>query len=178
LKKCISILLISFLIINSGGFVVIFYQAQHAAKAQMRRSILEGDYTADEVVKFRLVNELIYCDADGYSWKDTHEFEYKGVMYDIIRMVKDNDHVILYCLNDISEAKIKAAFHNELNDVANGRLNNSRYSTSLLNIISQALCLNSFALKSPEKQRKFTPECRQSISPFIKQIPSPPPKAA
>ncbi len=144
----------------------------------MQRSLRQGNYTADEVVKFKLSSNRLYRNGSGYLWKDSHEFEYHGIMYDIIKLVKYDDEVILYCLNDVSEAKIKAAFDNEVNDLANGKLNNSRYRTSLLNLISQAMCLNPFRLKCPAELQKFTAEFRLNIPHFIAEIPSPPPRTA
>jgi hypothetical protein len=178
LKKCISILLIIFLLINTGGFIVIFYQAQYFARNQMFRSLREGDYAADEVVRFKLSSDHLNKNGDGFLWKDSHEFEYKGQMYDIIKMVEDNNQVIIYCLNDISEAKIKAAFNDELNDLANGKLNNPRYRTSLLNLISHALCLNLFQLHCPAERQKFTAELRLNLLHYIKEIPFPPPRTS
>jgi len=171
-------LLIFFLFINSGGFIIILYQAQQSARNQMFRSLREGNYAPDEVVLFKLRIDRLNKNGEGFLWKDSHEFEYKGQMYDIIKMVKDKNRVIIYCLNDISEAKIKAVFNNELTDLANGKLNNSKYTTSLLNLISYALCLNPFHLHCPAERQLFTAELRLNIPPYIKEIPSPPPRTA
>ncbi len=178
LKKCISILLLFCLFVNSGGFIVVFYQAQSSARNQMFRSLREENYSSDEIVKFRVNSGLLYRNGAGFLWKDSREFEYKGQMYDIIKMVNDNDEVIIYCLNDISEAKIITAFNDELNDLANGKLNNSKYRTSLLNLISQALCLKPFLPKGPEGRQKFISEFHLNIFNYITDIPSPPPRTA
>ncbi len=178
LKKCVSILLITFLFINSGGFILLFYQAQNSVRHQMFRSLQNGDYTSDEVVTFRISSSRLNCSGDGFFWKDSHEFEYQGEMYDIIKMVPADGEIILYCLNDKSEAKIKAVFNNEINDLTNGKLNNSKYRTSLLNLISQALCLNPFLLESLEDRQEFKVYLGQSILHYVKEIPSPPPRKA
>ncbi len=178
LKKWISILLILLLCVNSGGFILIFYQAQLSAKAQMFRSLQEGNYSSDDIVKFRLRGELLYRNGGGFLWKDAHEFEYNGQMYDIVKTVNNDGEIILYCLNDVSEAKVVAAFNNELNDLANGKLNNPKYRTSLLNLISQALCFKPFRLSGPEGKQKFSSDLRINIPNYITEIPSPPPKTA
>ncbi len=171
-------MLIIFLFVNSGGFIIILYQAQNSARARMMRSLREGTYDPDEVVKFKLSSDRLYRNGGGFLWKDSREFEYDGVMYDIIKLVNYDDQVTIYCLNDVGEAKIKTACDSELNDLVNGRLNNSKYRTGLLNLIFQALCLNPFLLKCPAELQIFTAELRLNILHYIAETPSPPPRTA
>ncbi len=146
----------------------------------MSIAIQKGDYGANNSVKFRIHKEKLYINSDGFTWKDNSEFEYGGMLYDIIRIKEEDDgsFAVLYCLNDTAEQKIVKSFNDEVNALAGGKLNNSKYKTSLLNLISQALCLTPFLFNQPDGKQEYSSNNNTNVIPFRADIPTPPPKTA
>jgi hypothetical protein len=178
LKKCLTILLALLLFINSGGFIIIFYQVQNSVKSKAEAYIRSGNYEKDKVVEFRLNKQELYSNVKGFVWKDNKEFEYKGTLYDIINIETNNHQVIIYCLNDIAESKIMKNFSQDINDLAAGKLNNSKYKTSLVNLISQALFIFPYHLTRSADQQKYLNHTPINILTVILDYPVPPPKSA
>lgn len=176
MKKCISILLAITLSINSGGFIIIFLHVQSNVKSAMLDSIRNGDIAAGNTIEFRIGRGELYKNVKGFIWKDTREFEYGGMMYDIIKMAGDKGEVVLLCINDKTEERIIKAFNDEVKDLASGRLNNSKYKTSLINLISQAVWTNPFQLALPPAMCKYNPYNFLNLTAIITEIPLPPPK--
>lgn len=178
MKKCISISLVILLLINSGGFLVILYQAQCLAKYKMAIAIQKGDYGLNNYVKFRIHKEKLFTNSDGFTWKDNFEFEYNGMLFDIIRTEEHGSFAVLYCINDTTEQKIVQSFNDEVSALACEKLNKSIYKTSLLNLISQALCVNPFYFNQPDDKQKYLLKSNMHIISFPAIIPTPPPKTA
>jgi hypothetical protein len=164
------------LFINSGGFIIIYYQLLHSAKKEMLFSISEGTYKSEEVIKFKIPRGQYHNNKNGFLWKTSKEFQYSNRLYDIITVSKEKDSLVLICINDKAEEKILKSFHNELNGLARGDINNSRVKTSLLNLVSQALTKNSFdLLVKPFEQKLFSFSAENILLSEI-EIPSPPPR--
>ncbi len=142
----------------------------------MLTAIQENTFGVTNSVKFRINKEKLYTNTDGFTWKDNSEFEFNGMLYDIIKTEVEGDYAILYCLNDITEQEIVKSFNDEVNALAGGKLNNSTYKTSLLNIISQALCINPFEIKQPDDKQQYLSNNTARIIPLPADIPTPPPK--
>jgi hypothetical protein len=169
-------LLILSLFINSGGFIIIFYQVHSSVKARMTADIRKGDYSIENVVQFRLAKDKLHTDANGFIWKEEHEFEYEGALYDIIKVKEENENVILFCLNDLAESQIIKNFSNEINDLARGKINNSKYKTSLINLILHALYINPYKLDLQNCRQKYFINTTLYIPACFIGILSPPPK--
>lgn len=178
MKKCISILLAALLFINSGGFIIIYYQLQKSAKREMFISILQGNYKAGDVVQFRMSKHQYKNNVNGFNWKTDKEFEFAECLYDIIKISELKDSLILFCLNDKAEEKIAESFHNELNSLARGDINNSKVKTSLINLVSQGLIKNAFELVTNQYLQKYFSIRSKNILLTEKDIPSPPPRLA
>jgi hypothetical protein len=178
LKKCLTILLALLLFINSGGFIIIFYQVQNSVKSKAEAYIRSGNYEKDKVVEFRLNKQELYSNVKRLVWKDKKEFEYNGTLYDIINIETNNNEVIIYCLNDVAESQIVKNFSQDINDLASGKLNNSKFKTSLVNLISQALFIFPFHLNKSADQQKYSNRFPVNILTVILENPVPPPKSA
>jgi hypothetical protein len=142
----------------------------------MLASIRKGDIGAENTIKFRMDGGKLYKNVNGFNWKDAREFEYGGMMYDIIKILRDEGDVVLLCINDKTEERIIKAFNDEVNDLAAGRLNHSKYKTSLINLISQAVCANPFQLACPPVLSAHNPHNFLNPAAIIAEIPLPPPK--
>ncbi|HSD62885.1 MAG TPA: hypothetical protein VLB50_03770 [Ignavibacteriaceae bacterium] len=139
-------------------------------------SILKGDYNIAETIQFRVSRECFKVNTGGFIWKGSSEFEYKHCLYDIIKISVKDDSLILYCLNDKTEEKISKSFHNELNDLARGDINNRKVKTSLSNLVSQGLIKNVFEMAEIPGSYKYFSNGSENILLNESEIPSPPPK--
>lgn len=176
MKKCVSILLAVLLFVNSGGFIIIYYQLLHSAKNEMLFSISEGTYNSAEVIKFRIPERQYQNNINGFLWITSKEFQYSNCLYDIITISKEKDSFVLICINDKAEEKILKSFHNELNGLARGDIYNPKVKTSLLNLVSQALIKNTFDLMvRPFEQKVFSVSAENILLSEI-EIPFPPPR--
>jgi hypothetical protein len=142
----------------------------------MLMSIREGDFTIDKMVKFRIGKNEFRTNGNGFIWKDANEFEYNRMLYDVVKIVKEKEVFILYCLNDITEEKIVKTFNDEVNDLATGKISHSKYKTSLINLITQAVCFNPFQLTRPAVHRKYFSDNFMNPPAIVAEIPLPPPK--
>ena len=176
MKKCISILLIAFLFLNSGGFIIIFYQAQHSVKTKILFDIRKGSIPADKLVKFIIVKNQLHKNVDGIIWKEENEFVHNGMLYDVVKKVENSGRITLFCINDLTEEKIINNFNDEISDLASGKLSHSKYRTSLLNIISQALFLNAFDLPLTTNKQVLNSGYVPEILLVPIEIPFPPPR--
>jgi hypothetical protein len=176
MKKCISILVAVLLFINSGGFIIIFYQVQKHAKEEMITSIRKGNLDVEGAVQFRITKADLNKNVNGFIWKDKNEFEYKDRLYDIVSISEENDSLIIFCINDLAEERIIKTFNDEVNALACGKLNNSKTKTSLINLISQALLRNTSGVSNSENPQEIYPDFVENILLNEIEIPSPPPK--
>ena len=176
MKKCITILLTILLFINSGGFIVIYYQVQKSVKQEILSNIREGNLIPDKIEKFRIRKEDLNKTINGFIWSDENEFEYRGRLYDILSIEESDDYFILSVLNDRAEEKIVKSFNDEITQLASGKLNDSRVKTSIVNLISQALVNNVFCLKISFYQYNYFSASAEKILLNDIKIPVPPPK--
>ena len=164
------------LFINSGGFIILFYSQQLSIKEGISSSIRRGDFTPSEIIYFTFNKDFLYKNKDVFLWNDKNEFEYKGKMYDVIKLVEKDSVCVLSCLNDISEEKILKSFAGEFNRLVTDNPKDSKTRTCLFNLISQALIYNKFELFPSFKQKKLNQLYWENISSSEIEIPSPPPK--
>lgn len=178
MKKCISILLIILLSVNSGGFIIIYFQLLNSVRQEMLTSIRDGSINSGESIQFRISKAQYKVNIGGFNWHDSNEFEYKDCLYDIIKISETGNSLILFCINDKTEEKIVKSFNGELNNLAKGDLRNSKLKTSVINLVSQALIKNSFEPARNADTHKYISIHKEKILLNEKEIPSPPPRIA
>jgi hypothetical protein len=176
MKKCISLFVAILLFINSGGFIILFYQLQQHVKTEILNGIRKGEYNLSEAARFIISKKNLNKNINGFVWENEHEFEYEGRLYDIINISYNDDTALLNCINDITEEKLVKSFNDEVNQLASGKLDNSKIKTSLINLISQALLRNSSGFSPLEDVRKMSDNFVEKILLCDIKIPTPPPK--
>lgn len=176
MKKCISLFVAILLFINSGGFIILFYQLQQHVKTEVLGSIRRGEYRISEVTRFTINKKDLKQNINGFVWENDKEFEYQGKLYDIIDISYKNKILILNCINDTTEEKLVKSFNDEVNQLASGKLNSSKIKTSLINLISQALLKNSSGFSLWQDSRRFPDNFVEKILLCESKIPTPPPE--
>jgi len=99
LKSLFGVILLSVLILPFlGAFALLNWE-----KAQLRKELkwkmIEGiDKSELELLRFSIEQTKTELD-----WHHSHEFEYKGLMYDIVEIIQSPDSIHYYCWLDHDE---------------------------------------------------------------------------
>ena len=97
----LSALLLSIFLFNIIGYYFLFkiqqYEVRKEIKSKIKNNVPEND----------LILLSFHPSSKEYSeieWIKNHEFRYKGQLFDIVRLARDNDGTIRYkCINDKQE---------------------------------------------------------------------------
>lgn len=95
-KKSISLMLVTALVIHLAGFYVYFVVRLGDIRMTMRERLTELPPEQLEVVRIPARNFKA-------SWMDEKEMKWQGKMYDIARVERGTDIVIVYCVHDKDE---------------------------------------------------------------------------
>lgn len=106
MKKIAYILLAILFFINSCGYLIIFYFAQYQLKRQIRNEIIKD--ISDELLFCIIIKpEDLFVDHNGIIWKDKDEIQYRGKLFDIVKIKNDGEQrLILYCFEDEKEEQL------------------------------------------------------------------------
>jgi hypothetical protein len=172
MRKLLSLILSILFIYGTIGYFPVFLLMKEKARKQMKEYIKLNPASAKLTV-FDFDEEAF----KNLEWENNDEFCYKDVMYDIIKIIKENNGKCrIYCINDVRETSLLASFVKQTEK-------NSADSTKNNKIISQFtlsdfLLTGEFAINLYECPfRLFTCPQMNHIS-CTKDTPSPPPKTA
>jgi hypothetical protein len=108
-RRITSILILSFFIYNTIGFLAI----QPLLLTYYKHL---GRQRADRPSKEEMIERLIFSKEDilegkiDFRWIDSREFKYNGDMYDIVKKDENDKQLIVYCINDTKEKKLEEEF--------------------------------------------------------------------
>jgi len=104
MKKGITILICSFLLINSGLFILTYYSKLNQIKEHAKEKIsLMTTNTRDGETILLKIRKKELSDITLYKEINDDEFIYRGNLYDVISREVSNDTVYIYCLHDLDE---------------------------------------------------------------------------
>lgn len=83
------------------SYSVIQYQ-KYSVKKEIKKQIING-MDKNDLVQFRFSKKVAETKLE---WEHSKEFEYSGVMYDVVESVKKNDSVYYWCWEDDEETKL------------------------------------------------------------------------
>ena len=109
MKKIVSILLVSMLIFNSAGYVLMYFQLKYFFKKESFRKIT-GNLPDSEVSRIALSLEEYNNQNENFYFVEPHEIKYFGKMFDITRIEMKADSVIIYALSDENEDALNDLF--------------------------------------------------------------------
>ncbi|MCX6154205.1 MAG: hypothetical protein NT007_08595 [Candidatus Kapabacteria bacterium] len=134
MKKLLSILFILIYLVNIIGSISIFLfqQSRHRSEvwSQIKSKISSEEISVIHLSKSEMAQALHFED-------NTNEFYYKGELYDIIRTTETYDSLIIYCLNDKTEEKLKEKFVKENSKTNENSNSQKRIELKLFNLIAQ-----------------------------------------
>ena len=173
LKKILSILLISLLIFNSAGYVLVFFQLKFTFNKEAF-SKLENYLAPSELTVINITKNEFFEGSENFRWVSEKEFSFYGKMYDISQIEFINDSVKIVALSDDNENKLNEFFEQTLNKNLNDKYSKTASIIKLL--ITEAGLPTEFSSASSWREDMcynfiFVPILKTTI-----EVPSPPPK--
>ncbi len=179
MKKIVSLLLILLIFINSGGFVIVFYQLKKAINGDILNMIKSNKHNVKDLLTVRVLRRSLYKNNESLIWKNKNEFQFNGKLYDIISIKydkKNSKFCLIKALNDKKEEKLFKFLYSSIINSDNSKAKNSRFISSINNLITQGLPVNykpiNFILKV---HYKVETERANILDNFLSPV-APPPK--
>lgn len=110
IKKSLSIFIISLLLFNSSGYILLYISSLHFVKKHIIKAIDRNEYDK-EIFLLTLSKKDIADGKIAFQWIHSREFRYNGKMYDIKKNLSDNDSLRVYCYYDEKENLLEELFH-------------------------------------------------------------------
>ncbi|WP_337866427.1 hypothetical protein [Ignavibacterium sp.] len=173
IKKSLATFIISLLLINSSGYILLYISSLHFVKKHIIEAIDRNEYD-EEIFLLTLSKKDISEGKISFKWLDSREFRYNGKMYDIKKNISDEDSIRVYCYYDEKEHIIESLF----NFYSEKRSNDNKNS----NNISLVFFLSLFLSKniSVDSELVFLGELKthnkHEFSNFISDVLTPPPQ--
>jgi hypothetical protein len=100
-KKTTAILFLILACLYTGGLFLAFQAKKASIKNEVRAYLNQNPNAAGEFLEFGFKNNAVT--NNGFEWEDSHEFSYKGEMYDVISLDYKKDKLIIHCIKDTEE---------------------------------------------------------------------------
>lgn len=175
LKKALSILLLTCLLLNTGGYwlyiKVLQVQRRNEVRAQLRE---QSSVPGEETLVFAL-NGDTPVDAS-FEKENDHEFYYKGKLYDIIEQQVKGGKLHIRCLEDEKEESLL----NKLEKVQHEQQNKKGSDHSLIQQLASLVFVQTTSfpeLQQPVSGKHTYPFYTTSILPVTQEVSAPPPRA-
>lgn len=104
MRRSVSILLLTLYLGNLYGGLASFFAAQAQVRREIKQRIKQSVPEA-ELVLIAVTPET----ASSLRWLESHEFRYRGGMYDVVRTAVSGDTTRYFCINDVQEERLFAA---------------------------------------------------------------------
>lgn len=131
LKKYFSIFIISLLLFNSSGYVILYISSLHFVKKHIIKAIDRNEYDK-EILLLTLSKKDIDDGKIDFQWIHSREFRHNGKMYDIKKNISDEDSIRVYCYYDEKENLLEQLFH----QFAKSENEKSKQKNNTLNLLS------------------------------------------
>jgi len=171
-KVCVFILLLIFSYTIIGDFFI-FKIAQIHHKRTVKAQIEIG-VSQENLVKIIVTEDNI----SQLNFKEEHEFEYKGMMYDIVKKDSVSEKMtVYYCIADVEETNLLADFEKSLKKETKPTGESDNTAQLLVNLLSKVYLLThhnfSFYHHFPTQQYQLA-YTKEYNSPHLHKIFSPP----
>ncbi|MGQ9799697.1 MAG: hypothetical protein ACUVRG_10510 [Ignavibacterium sp.] len=110
IKKSLAILIISLLLFNSSGYILLYLSSLHFVKKYVINALDNNEYDK-EIFLLTLSKKDIAKGKVSFKWIHSREFRYNGNMYDIKKNISDEDSLRVYCYFDEKENLLEQLFH-------------------------------------------------------------------
>ena len=136
MKKVISIIFLSLLVLKLGAYFAFLSIEQEIIREEMTEKVA-STLSNSELVQLKFSKENL----EKIEWERAEkEFWFQGKMYDIVRSETKNGEQIFYCLSDEKETEIEAQIEKLGDDFTNNSPSRST-NFQLLNLLFQQFIL-------------------------------------
>lgn len=142
-RKIIPILLALLILVNSIGYILLYIERLATINLEIRKTINE-DYSAEIVTKLALSN---YEFTHFVRWKGDDEFKFKGKMFDVVKIERTQNQIIIFCIRDEKEEMLISSFEKIFKRNFSSDNINSNLRISLLNVQLLGLPIYEYALE-------------------------------
>jgi hypothetical protein len=106
-RKTVSFILLFCLLVYIGGYHLIYCLYQQGLKTEMKAFLKENKSSQFGIkLEFAVVNNKIK--DENFSWEDENEeFRYHEELYDVVKIEKREDKIVLVCLKDNDENQLE-----------------------------------------------------------------------
>jgi hypothetical protein len=106
-RKTVSFILLFFLLVYIGGYHLIYCLYQQGLKTEMKAFLQENKSSQfGTKLEFAVVSNKII--DENFSWEDENEeFRYHDELYDVVKIEKKQDKIVLICLKDKDENQLE-----------------------------------------------------------------------
>ncbi|MFZ4589501.1 MAG: hypothetical protein ACOYN6_00760 [Ignavibacteria bacterium] len=174
MKKVLSILLVSLLIFNSAGYVLVFFQLKFSFQKEAL-SKLEDFLEPSEMTVINISKNEFTKGSENFYRINEHEINFYGKLYDISQVEFINDSVKIVALSDENENKLNDFFELALNKNLNDKFSKTASIIKLL--ITEAGLPTEFSSASSWREDMCYNFIFVPILKTFLEIPTPPPKS-
>lgn len=102
LKNFLSVIIISILLLNSSGYILLYISSTHFVKNYVIKKLLNSELDK-EIILFSISKSDIEENKVSFKWIHSGEFRFNGKMYDIKKNLSDADSLRFLCYYDDKE---------------------------------------------------------------------------
>lgn len=175
LTNFIAIFLLSLLIFQSVGFLMIFSIQQQVIRNQIKQQIIDG-IPDHELVVIKIPFETELSQSTTFKWIKKNEFRYYGMMYDIVRKKVVDKVTWYYCLEDKKEKLLYDRQEKNKDDLANVPTKNNKTSILVHILISFYDIKHEKLIHNPLITESFSSIYLFGVKTWVFAPPFPPPK--
>lgn len=111
LKNFLSAIIISILLLNSSGYILLYFSSTHFVKKYVIKKLLNSELDK-EIILLSISKKDIEENKVSFKWIHSREFRFNGKMYDIKKNLSDADSLRFLCYYDDKENLLEELFHN------------------------------------------------------------------
>jgi hypothetical protein len=173
-KKIIPILLALLILLNSIGYILLYIERLANINREIR-TLINEDYSAETITKLTLSNyEFTYL----LRWKGDDEFKFKGKMFDVIKIERTQNQIIIFCIRDEKEEMLISSFEKIFKRNFSSDNINSNSGISLLNVQLLGLPIYQYTLERNFSFNILSGGYTNCYNSKFSEANTPPPKAA
>lgn len=131
MMRLLSSILLSLVLLQSAGPIVLLQLQQKQIRREMKRAIRAG-MPEEQLLRFEFAADGGLVGGGRVEWIEPHEFRYRGVMYDIARTVEEDGRTVRYCVRDDAETAVYAQLDRLVREETNRDPEQRNTSTRLL----------------------------------------------
>lgn len=112
-----------------GCYLVVSIQKYEARREMLQH--IKAHIPDSELVHI----ELTFQNKNEFHWKEANEFNYKGVMYDIVKIEKSDVGTIYHCIADHREMELLKQLEIQINKDKSTKNNKNNLAKNLIKIL-------------------------------------------